>query len=52
MSTVKTIQYAGKFLNFVQNGRWEYVERANASGVVAIIATTKTLLASHLLGMC
>lgn len=41
MSTVKTIQYAGKFLNFVQNGRWEYVERANASAVVAIIATTK-----------
>lgn len=36
----KIVKYPGRFLNFVQKGSWEYVERANASDVVAIIATT------------
>lgn len=30
----------GKFLRLMRSGRWEYVERANARGVVAVIAVT------------
>ena len=38
-TTRKTIT-RGKFLQLVNDGGWEYAERVNASGVVAIIATT------------
>ena len=31
---------AGRFLRLVEADRWEYVERTNASGVVAIVAVT------------
>lgn len=30
----------GKFLKLVRNGKWEFVERVNATGVVAIVAIT------------
>ncbi len=30
----------GKFLRLVREGRWEYVERTNARGAVAVIAVT------------
>jgi ADP-ribose pyrophosphatase len=32
---------AGRFLRLVERGGWEYVERTNASGVVAIAAVTE-----------
>lgn len=31
----------GKFLEFLKEGRWEYVRRVNASGAVMIVAVTK-----------
>jgi len=31
----------GKFLHLVQDGNWEYVQRANARGVVAVVAVTE-----------
>jgi ADP-ribose pyrophosphatase len=31
---------AGKYLRLVRDGRWEYVERLNASGIVALAALT------------
>lgn len=37
--TRKTVT-RGKFLQLVNDGGWEYAERVNASGVVAVIATT------------
>ena len=33
--------HAGRFLDFVERDGWEYVTRANAAGVVAIIAVTE-----------
>jgi len=39
LSTRKTVT-RGKFLQLVNEGGWEYAERVNASGVVAVIATT------------
>ena len=36
----KTIIAKGKFLQLAQEGTWEYAERINASGVVAIVAIT------------
>ncbi|HYG74658.1 MAG TPA: NUDIX hydrolase [Planctomycetota bacterium] len=30
----------GKFLKLVKDGRWEYAERVNSSGAVAIVAVT------------
>lgn len=30
--------YAGRFLRVLRRGRWEYVSRANATGVVAVVA--------------
>ncbi len=36
----KTIIAKGKFLQLAKDGKWEYAERINASGVVAIIAMT------------
>ncbi len=32
------IKYEGKFLRFIDNHTWEYVERANCNGAVAIIS--------------
>jgi ADP-ribose pyrophosphatase len=37
---MKTILLEGKFLRLVREGKWEFVERVNASGVVAVIAIT------------
>lgn len=34
------IVYQGKFLAFAKEGRWEYVDRVNASGAVIIAAVT------------
>jgi ADP-ribose pyrophosphatase len=39
MNTPTTL-YTGKFLRLRAAGRWEYVERVNATGVVAILAIT------------
>jgi len=36
-----TIISDGKFLRFVRRGKWEYVTRKGASGVVTIIAVTR-----------
>jgi ADP-ribose pyrophosphatase len=33
--------YAGKFLTFKKKDQWEYIERGNASGIVAIMAITE-----------
>ncbi len=38
-STHKTVT-RGKYLQLVNDGGWEYAERVNASGVVAVIALT------------
>lgn len=38
---MKQILYEGRFLQLVTTGRWEYVERTNASGVVVIVAITE-----------
>lgn len=35
-----TLLHAGKYVRLLRKGRWEYVERTNASGVVAIVAVT------------
>lgn len=35
-----TTLHAGRFLEMVQQDRWEFVRRSNASAVVGIIATT------------
>ncbi len=35
-----TTLYVGKFLTLLKDGRWEYVERVNASGAVVILAVT------------
>ena len=32
--------YAGKFLNLVRDGRWEYCERVNQTGAVMVFACT------------
>lgn len=37
----KTIKHSGRFLNFCETDRgWEYVERSNARGCVAVLAVT------------
>ena len=41
----RKILVRGKFLQLVNDRGWEYVERINASGVVAIIAVTHEPLA-------
>src|SRR5215472_2570645 len=37
---MKTILHTGKFLSLVKEGRWEYAERVNATGVAVIVAVT------------
>lgn len=37
---MKTTLYTGKFLELVKEGRWEYAERANATGAAIIAAVT------------
>lgn len=32
--------YEGKYLRLVKEGRWEWVERVNATGVIAVVAVT------------
>ncbi|MBF0492155.1 MAG: NUDIX hydrolase [Deltaproteobacteria bacterium] len=34
------IIHQGKYLNFIQEGRWEYVKRNNCSGIVSIFTMT------------
>lgn len=34
----KEIIAAGRYMNFARRGRWEFVERKNLSGIVAIVA--------------
>ena len=36
----KTVVAHGKHMNFARRGGWEYVERTNISGIVAIVAVT------------
>jgi ADP-ribose pyrophosphatase len=36
----RTVLNAGRFLQFVREDHWEFVERRNATGVVAIVAVT------------
>lgn len=38
---MSTILGTGKFLRLVRDGRWEFVERVNARGAVAIVAVTE-----------
>jgi ADP-ribose pyrophosphatase len=35
-----TILHAGKFLALIKEGRWEYVDRVNATGAALIVAVT------------
>jgi len=35
------IKYAGHFLRFVQDGKWEFAERTNCDGAAAVIAFTE-----------
>jgi ADP-ribose pyrophosphatase len=37
---MRKVLFKGKFLRFVQEGKWEYVERVKARGVVAVVAVT------------
>ena len=37
---MKDVLYEGAFSRFVRDGRWEYVERRNVSGIVVIVALT------------
>jgi ADP-ribose pyrophosphatase len=37
---MKTSLYTGRFLALVKEGRWEYVERVNATGAAIIVAVT------------
>src|ERR1700722_14680049 len=39
-SVLRTILHTGKFLALVKEGRWEYVERTNATGAAIIVAVT------------
>ena len=41
MTPEKGIRYEGRFLRMVARGQWEYVERQNTTGVVAILAVTE-----------
>lgn len=34
------VQWTGRFLRVMKNGRWEYVERVGSNGAVAIVAVT------------
>ena len=36
-----TVLYTGKFLSIVKEGRWEYVNRVNATGAAIIVAVTE-----------
>jgi ADP-ribose pyrophosphatase len=40
MPSDKKVIHEGKFLKFINDGGWEYVERTRVSGVVAILAIT------------
>ncbi len=37
----KQVLHEGRFLRFVNNGGWEYVERCRTSGVIAIVALSR-----------
>jgi len=37
---MKKVLHSGRFLDFVDNDSWEYVERRRCSGVVVIVPTT------------
>lgn len=40
MTPEKAVHYEGRFIRMVARGTWEYVERQNTTGVVAILAVT------------
>ena len=41
MTNNTEILYAGKFINLVREGRWEYAQRSkNVTGIVAMVACT------------
>ena len=40
VSDAKETLYQGKYLNMVREGRWEFCERANNTGVVMVFAST------------
>lgn len=40
MAKRKSVVASGKYIRLVRQGTWEFAERANASGVVAIVAVT------------
>ena len=40
MSEPLQTRYEGRFLRMVARGHWEFVERANSTGVVAVLAVT------------
>jgi ADP-ribose pyrophosphatase len=37
---IQTTLHAGKFLTLIKEGRWEYVDRLNATGAAIIVAVT------------
>ena len=39
--TMTKILYSGKFLNFIQEDRWEYVKRNNCSGIISVFTMTE-----------
>jgi len=41
MNDQANVRWQGKFLRVVQAGRWEYADRVNTSGAVAIVAVTE-----------
>lgn len=41
MADVPNVRYEGPYLRMVARGDWEYVERANSTGVVAVLAVTR-----------
>lgn len=41
MEEKRKILYEGKFLRLIKEGRWEYVDRVNASGAVMVVAVTE-----------
>jgi len=39
---MRTVLHEGRFLRLVQEGSWEFVERANSTGAVVVVAVTPT----------
>ncbi len=41
VSDKPAIDYEGKFIRFINDNNWEYVERTNCTGVVVVVAITR-----------